>query len=116
MNLFRSDLFSDLRIFSSSFKIQELTVFLVTSFINFGVTNQEPHVSFNFVVEDSMLFFSYEFADIRFCEISIISEAISYYGAQAFSLHSPRVLYFWSHVHLLAKPVKIKIFDILLDT
>ena len=36
-----------------------------------------------------MLVISYEFDDIRFCIILVISEAISYYGAQAFSLHSP---------------------------
>ena len=65
MKLFGSDLFSDLIIFGSGFNIQELSVLLVTGFINFGVTNQAPQVSFNFVVEDSMLVLSYEFADIR---------------------------------------------------
>ena len=62
----------------------------MTGFINFGVTNQAPQVSFNFVVEDSMLVLSYEFSDIRFCELLVIYEAISYYGAQEFSLHIPR--------------------------
>ena len=66
-------------IFGSGFQIQELTVLLVTGFINFGVTNQAPQVSFNFVVEDSMLVLSYEFADIRFCEILVIPKYISYY-------------------------------------
>ena len=50
MNLFGSDLFSFLIICGSGFKIQELTVFLVTGFINFGVTNQAPQISFNFAV------------------------------------------------------------------
>ena len=63
---------------------------LVAGFINFGVTNQVPQISFNFVVENSMLVLSYEFADIRFCELLVISEEISVYGAQAFTLHSPR--------------------------
>ena len=63
---------------------------LITGFIKFGVTNQAPQVSFNFVVEESMLVLSYEFDDIRFCELLDISEDISDYGAQAFSLHSPK--------------------------
>ena len=40
MNIFGSDLFSDLIIFGLGFKIQELTILLVIGFINFGVTNQ----------------------------------------------------------------------------
>ena len=68
MNLFGSDLFSYLIIFGSGFNIQEIIVLLVTCFINFGVTNQAPQVSLNFVVEDSMLVFSYEIDDIIFCE------------------------------------------------
>ena len=91
MDLFGYDLITDMIICDSVFNIKEILVLLVTGFINFGVTNQAPQVSFNFVVEDSMLVFSYEFADIRFCEILVIVEAISDYGAQAFSLHSPRV-------------------------
>ena len=63
---------------------------LITGFIKFGVTNQAPQVFFNFVAEDSMLVFSYEIADIRFCELLDIYEAISYYGAQLFSLHIPK--------------------------
>ena len=66
MNLFGSDLFSDLIICGSGFNIQELTILLVIGFINFGVTNQALQVSFNFVVDDSMLVISYEFNDIRF--------------------------------------------------
>ena len=53
------------------------------------MTNQTPRVSFNFVVEESMLVLSYEFDDIIFCELLHIYEAISDYGAQAFILHSP---------------------------
>ena len=90
MNIFGCDLFFDLIIFGLGFNIQEITIFLVTGFINFGVTNQALQVSFNFVVEDSMLVISYEIVDIRFCEILDISEAISHYGAQSFALHSPR--------------------------
>ena len=90
MNIFGSDLFSDMIIFDSGYNIQDILVFLITGFSNFGVTNQAPQVSFNFVVEDSMLVLSYEFADIIFCELLDIFEAISDYGAQAFSLHGPR--------------------------
>ena len=68
---------SDLILFGSSFNFQDPSVILVA-----GVTNQVPQVSFNFVVEDSMLVFSYEIADIRFCELLVIFEAISCYGAQ----------------------------------
>ena len=63
---------------------------LIIGFTNFGVTNQALQVSFNFAVEDSMLVLSYEFSDIRFCELLVIYEAISDYGAQLFALHSPR--------------------------
>ena len=55
------------------------------------MTNQAPQVSFNFVVEDSMLVIYFEFADIIFCEILDICEAISYYGSQSFALHNPMV-------------------------
>ena len=90
MNLFGFDLFYDLIIFGSGFNIQELTVFRVIGFINFGVTNQAPQGSLNFIVEDSMLVISYEFYDIIFCELLVISEAISDYVAKSFTLHSPR--------------------------
>ena len=50
MNLFGSNLFSDMIICDLGFKIQELSVLLVTGFINFGVTNQAPQLSVNFVV------------------------------------------------------------------
>ena len=41
---------------------------LVGGFINFGVTNQVPQVSFKLVVGDLMIVSSYEFDDIIFCE------------------------------------------------
>ena len=63
---------------------------LVVVLINFGVKNQAPQVSFKFVVGDSMSVFPHEFDDIKFCEPLDILEAISNYGAQAFTLHSPR--------------------------
>ena len=81
---------SDMTLFGLSFKFQEPLVMLVAVLINFGVKNQVPQVSFKIVVGGSMLVFSHEFADIRFFESLDILEAISYYGAQAFSLHSPR--------------------------
>ena len=87
---FGSDLFSDMIICDSGFNIQEISVFLITGFTNFGVTNQAPQVSFNFVVEDSMLVLYYEFVDIRFCEILDIYEFISNYGVELVTLHSPR--------------------------
>ena len=90
MKLFEYDLFSDIIICHSGFNIQELLVLLLTGFINFGVTNQALQVSFNFVVEDSMLVLSYEFYDIIFCELLDISEAISDYIAQEFIFHSPK--------------------------
>ena len=52
--------------------------------------NQVPQVFFKFAAGDLVLVSSYEVADILFFESLVISEAISYYGAQAFALHSPR--------------------------
>ena len=49
---------------------------LVVVLINFGVKNQVPQVYFKVVVGDSMLVFSHEFADIKFCESLDILEAI----------------------------------------
>ena len=63
---------------------------LGTNLISFGVKNKAPQVFFKFVTWDSMLVSSYEFDDIKFCESLDILESISYYGAQSFSLHSPR--------------------------
>ena len=116
MKIFGYDLFFDMILCGLCFKIQQITVFLVRGFIIFCVTNQAPQVSFNFVVEDSMLVFSYEITAIRCCELLDISEAISDYGAQAFALHIPRLPYLLSHAHLLTKLVKRKAFCIRLDT
>ena len=55
-------------LFGFHFKFQELPVMLVVVLINFCVKNQVPLVSFKIVVGVSMLVFSDEFADIRFCE------------------------------------------------
>ena len=63
---------------------------LVVVLINFGVKKKVPKVYFKIVGGDSMLVFSQEFADIRFCESLDILEDISDYGYQAFSLHGPR--------------------------
>ena len=96
---FGSDLYSDMIICGSGFKIQELSVFLITSFINFGVTNQAPQVSFNFVVEDSMLVLSYEFDDIRFFLI------IGYFWRNIILwssiIHSPKSQVFSTFGHML---------------
>ena len=54
------------------------------------MTIQVPQVFFKLFAWDLMLVSSYEVADIVFCESLVISEAISDYGAQAFTLHSPR--------------------------
>ena len=87
MNLFRSDMM----LFGSLFNFKEPPIMLVVVLINFGVKNQVPQVSFKVVASDSMLVFSHEFVDIRFCESLDILEDISYYGALSFSLHSPSV-------------------------
>ena len=79
----------DLMLFCSIFKFQEPAVMLVVGLINFGVTNQVLQVFFKHVVGDLMLVSSYEVVDIVFCDSLVIYESISYYGAQAFSLHSP---------------------------
>ena len=71
-------------LFGLNFKFQEPPVMLVV------VKNQAPQVSFKFIVGDSMSVSSYEFSDINFCESLDILEAISDYGAQAFSLHGLR--------------------------
>ena len=116
MNLFGSDLFSDLIICGSGFKIQELTVLLVTGFINFGVTNQAPQVSFIFVAEDSMLVFSYEIYDIRFCELLVFFKLYHIMELKHLLSTVLGLLYLWSHAHLLTELVKTRTFFIYLDT
>ena len=90
VNLFGYNLISDLILFGSNFKIQELSVLLEAALTNFGVKNQVPQFFFKFATGDLVLVSSYEVADILFCESLAISEAISNYGAQSFALHSPR--------------------------
>ena len=68
VNLFRSDLISDLILFGSNFKIQELSVMLVAALTNSGVKNQVPHFLFKTANGDLVLVSSYEVADILFCE------------------------------------------------
>ena len=63
---------------------------LVAALTNSGVKNQVPQFFFNFAAGDLVLVSSYEVADMLFCESLAISEAISDYVAQAFTLHSPR--------------------------
>ena len=55
MDLFGSDMIlfiSYLVLLGSIFQLHELSVLLVASFINFGVINQVPQVSFKIVVGD----------------------------------------------------------------
>ena len=66
LNLFRSDLTSDMILFGSYFKIQNPSVMLVASLTNSGVKNQVPHFLFKTVDRDLVLFSSYEVADIIF--------------------------------------------------
>ena len=77
-------------LFGSYFKIQELSVMLVAALTNSSVKNQVPHSLFKTADGDLVLVSSYEVADILLCDSLVISEYISDYGAQAFSLHSPR--------------------------
>ena len=89
MNLFRYDLISDMILFGSYFKIQKHSFMLVAALTNSGVKNQVPQFLFKIVVGDLVLVSSYEVADVLFCESLCFFEAISYYGAQKFALHSP---------------------------
>ena len=68
VNLFRSDLDSDLIFFGWIFKIQNLSVKLLAALANFGVKNQVPQFLFKTVARDLVLVSSYEIADILFCE------------------------------------------------
>ena len=63
---------------------------LVAALTNFGVKNQVQKFFFKFTTGDLVLVSYYEVADILFCESLDIYEAISYYGAQSFTLHSPK--------------------------
>ena len=68
VNLFRSDLLSDLILFGSNFKIQELSIMLVTALTNSGVKNQVPQFLFKTTAGDLVLVSSYEVADILLCK------------------------------------------------
>ena len=76
MNLFRSDLLSDLILFGSNFKIQELSVMLVAALTNFGVKNQVSQVFLKIAIGDLVLVSSYEVDNILFCDSLDIYEAI----------------------------------------
>ena len=64
MNLFRSNLISDLILFGSNFKIQELSVMLVASLTNFSVKNQVSQFFLKIAAGDLVLVSSYEVVDI----------------------------------------------------
>ena len=66
VKLFRSDLHSDLLLFCSYFKIQDLLAMLVAALTNSDVKNQVPQFFFNFAAGDLVLFSSYEVDDILF--------------------------------------------------
>ena len=77
-------------LFGSYFKTQNILVMLVASLTNSGVKNQVPHFLFKTVDGDLVLVSSYKVVDILLFDSLDISEDISYYGAQAFTLHNPR--------------------------
>ena len=108
----------DLTLFGLNFKFEEPLVMLVVVLINFGVKNQVPRVYFKIVARDSMLVFSHEFYDIRFCESLDILEDISYYGSQAFTLHVPMTSlpFYLITCHLSTVRVKMETSCIRLDT
>ena len=56
VNIFRSGLRSDLILFFSYFKIQELSAMLVAALTNSGVKNQVPQFFFNFAAGDFVSF------------------------------------------------------------
>ena len=61
--------------------------------INFGVKNQAPQVSFkNYVVGDSVSFYSHEFNNVMYSDSFDILEDISDYRAQTFDFHSLSLL------------------------
>ena len=89
VKLFRYDLHSDMILFCSYFKIQEISFMLVVALTNSGVNNQVPHFLFKTIDGDLVLVSSYEVAYILLCDSLDISKSISYYGSQSFALHSP---------------------------
>ena len=68
VNLFISDLISDMILFGSNFKFQELLVMLVAALTNSGVKNQVPQFFFKFAAGDLVFVSSYEVDDILLCD------------------------------------------------
>ena len=62
---------------------------LVAALANSDVKNQVPHFLFKTADGDLVLVSSYEVANILLCDSLSLSEPISDYGSQAFSLNSP---------------------------
>ena len=75
------DLISDMILFSSYFKIQELSVMLVAALTNSDVKNQVPHFLCKTADGDLVLVSSYEVDDILLGDFLAILESISDYGA-----------------------------------
>ena len=82
MNIFRSDLFSDMIYFGSNYKIQDILVMLVLALTNSCVKNQVPQFLFKTAAGDLVLVSTYELIIFLFCEWLYIFKAISDYGAQ----------------------------------
>ena len=66
LNLFRSDLLSNMILFGSYFKIQKPSVMLITALTNSGVKKQVSHFLFKTVDGDLVLVSSYEVAGIYY--------------------------------------------------
>ena len=73
MNLFRYDLNSDMILFCSYFKIQDLSVMLVAALTNSGVKNQVPQFLFKTTAGDLVLVSFDEVSDILLCDSLYIS-------------------------------------------
>ena len=72
VNLFRSDMI----LFCSYFKFQELSVMLVAALTNSSVKNQVPQFLFKTIAGDLVLVSSHKVADILLCDSLYILEAI----------------------------------------
>ena len=68
VNLFRADLISDMILFGSNVKIQDLSVMLEAALTNFGVKNQVPQFLFKTAFGDLVLVSSYEVDNILLCD------------------------------------------------
>ena len=78
MDLFGSDMIlfrSDMIVLGSIFHVHELSVLVVAGFINFGVTNQVPQVSFKIVVGDLISLHSFG-SDINLFRSDLSSDLI----------------------------------------